>query len=86
MFLIIVECLSMLLKKLVEEGRLEGVLVPNGVRITHMLFADDVIHFGKGSFHEWQVFKDALNLFCNSSGMDLNNQKSQFLEVGFSID
>jgi hypothetical protein len=86
LFFLIVEGLSRFLKKLVEEGRLEGVLVANGVRITHMLFVDDVILFGKGSFQEWQVFKDALNIFCNATGMDFNNQKSQFLEVGLSVD
>jgi hypothetical protein len=86
LFLLIVEGLSKLLKKLVKEGILEGVLVANGVRITHMLFVDDVILFEKGYFQEWWVFKDVLNLFRNATGMDFNNQKSQFLEVGLSID
>jgi len=86
LFFLIVEGPSNILKKLVEEGRLEGVLVANGVRITNMLFVDDVILFGKGSFQEWRVFKNALNFFCNATGMDLSNQKSQFLELDLSDD
>jgi hypothetical protein len=84
LFLLIVEGLSRILLKLVEVGRLEGVLVANGVRITHLLFVDDVILFGKGSLAEWQVFKDALDLFCNATGMTFSSQKSQFLEAGWS--
>ena len=37
-FLLIVEDLSRILKKLVDDGRLEGILVANGFRITHFAF------------------------------------------------
>jgi hypothetical protein len=48
LFLIIVEGLSRILMNLVEEGKIQGVSVANGVRITHLLFVDDIILFGKG--------------------------------------
>jgi hypothetical protein len=48
-FLIIFEGLSRILMKLVEDGKLERVLVANGFRLTHLIFVVDVILFGKGS-------------------------------------
>jgi len=47
LFLIIVEGLSRIILKLVEYGKIEGVTVADGVRITHFIFADDIILFGK---------------------------------------
>jgi hypothetical protein len=45
---------------------------------------DDIILFGKGSLDEWKVIKEALDLFCNATGMTFSSQKSQFLEGGWS--
>jgi hypothetical protein len=53
LFLLIVEGLSRLLKKLVEEDKIKGVAVAKGIRITHLLFVDDIILFGRGSLTEW---------------------------------
>jgi hypothetical protein len=52
-----VEGLSRLILKLVEKGKIEGVLVANGIRITHLLFVDDVILFGNGFSHIMVSFK-----------------------------
>jgi hypothetical protein len=81
LFLLIVEGHSKILKMLVEDGSLEGFLVENGFRITHFLYVDDVIMFGKGSMQEWKVFKDTLNMFFNATRMASSNKKSQFFEV-----
>jgi mannosylglycoprotein endo-beta-mannosidase len=48
LFLLIVEGLSILLKKLVEEDKIKGVGVAKGIIITHLLFVDDIILFGRG--------------------------------------
>jgi len=53
LFLLIVEGLSRILLKLIEDGKIEGVLVATGIRHTHLLFVDDVILFGKGTLLEW---------------------------------
>ena len=66
---------------MVGDGSLEGVLVENGFRITHFLFVDDVLMFGKGSIQEWKVFKDTLNMFFNATIMAYCNKKTQFFEV-----
>jgi hypothetical protein len=84
LFLLIVEGLSRILLKLVEDGKIEGVLVATGIRLTHLLFVDDVILFGKGTLLEWRVIKEALDLFCNAIGMSFSSQKSLFLEAGWS--
>jgi hypothetical protein len=86
LFLLIVEGLVESLRDWLMMVDLKDILVANGFRITHLLFVDDVILFGKGYLQEWQVFKDALDLFCNASGMVFSNQKSQFLEVGWSVE
>jgi hypothetical protein len=63
LFSLIVEGLSRILLKLVEDGKIEGLLVAKGIRLTHLLYVDDIILFGKGSLAEWKVIKEALDLF-----------------------
>jgi hypothetical protein len=84
LFLLIVEGLSRILKKLVEEDKIKGVAVAKGIRITHLLFVDDIILFGRGSLTEWGMFKEALDLFSNATGMAYSAHKSQFLEAGWT--
>jgi hypothetical protein len=79
-----VEGLSRIILKLVEEGKIEGVLVANGIKITHLLFVDDVLFFGNTSLTEWKVLKETLDLFCNATGMSFSSQKSLFLEAGWT--
>jgi hypothetical protein len=43
-----VEGLHKLLKKLVEEDKIKGVGVAKGIIITHLVFVDDIILFGRG--------------------------------------
>jgi len=44
-----VEGLSRTLKKQAEEKNIVGILVARGIRITHLMFVDDIILFGIGS-------------------------------------
>jgi len=83
LFLLIDGGLSIIILKLVKEGKNEGVLVLNGIRLTHLLFVDDVILFGNGTLLEWRDLKEALDLFCNSIGMSFNSQKLCFLEASW---
>ena len=47
--------------------------------LTHLLFVDDVILFGTGTFEEWVSFKVILDNFCAASSMCINMGKSYFL-------
>jgi len=48
------------------------VLVARGIRITHLMFVDDVIIFGNGNITKWEYYKEVLDLFCKAIGMSFN--------------
>ena len=76
LFLLVVEGLSRAIQKQVREKKIEGVFVDKGIRITHLMFVDDVIIFGSGNITEWEVFKEVLDLFFQVTGMAFIPQKS----------
>jgi hypothetical protein len=41
-----------------------------------LLFVDDVMLFGAGTVREIQSLKEILDLFCSTTGMELNSRKS----------
>jgi len=55
------------LSKLIEKAKLEGIIcgvkLSDRIRITHILFVDDVLLSGKGIVGEWKVTTDVLNVF-----------------------
>ena len=79
LFLLVVEGLSRMLKKVVSEGKFSGLKVARGAIISHLCFVDDVLILGVGSVEEWMEFKKILTSFCLASGMEINCQKSCFL-------
>ena len=76
------EGLSRLISKEKEEHRLEGIKISMVLRISHVLFVDDVLLFGKGTMEEWQVCKDILDIFSNASCMAISETQSIFMEFG----
>ena len=64
LFLFIVEALSRLIHNAKRSGSLKGVKMTQLVRITHLLFVDDVIFLGEGTYEECKAYKDILELFC----------------------
>lgn len=46
-------------------------------KISHLIFADDVILFNKANIKNIQVIQDILNQFTNVSGMEINTLKSK---------
>jgi hypothetical protein len=58
--------------------------VARGLRITHLMFVDDIVLFGNGNLSEWKVFKQVLDLFFQATGMAFNPQKSTFLEASWN--
>ena len=81
LFLLVVEGLSRAIKEQVRENNLEGIYVARGHYITHLMFVDDIIMFGNGSFGEWILYKDLLELLSKATGMAFSPQKSMLLEA-----
>ena len=65
-----IESLSKLIEKSKFEGMIAEVRIFSKCCITHLLFVDIILLFGKGSLLESHAFKDILCLFCEASGMD----------------
>ena len=55
LFLLVVECLRRLLKKVVEEGSFHGLNFSTETIISHLLFVDNVLILGIGKFEDWIV-------------------------------
>ena len=79
MFILVIEGLSLLIKDARTNGKIKGIKISSQHFFTHLLFVDDVILFGSGTFEEWVAFKVILDTFCAASGMSINMDKSCFL-------
>jgi len=55
--------------------------VERELKITHLMFVDDIVLFGNGKSSEWKVYKQVFDLFFQATGMAFNPQKSTFLEA-----
>jgi hypothetical protein len=63
LFLLVVECLSRLLKKDVEEGSFHGLKVVTETIISHLFFIDDVlVILGVGKFEDWMEFQSIVSV------------------------
>ena len=62
-----------------RNGKIKGIKISSQLSLTHLLFVDDVILFGLGTFEEWLAFKVILDIFCEASSMSINVNKSCFL-------
>ena len=79
LFILVIEGLSLLIEDAKRNGKIKGINISSRLLLTHLLFVDDVILFGMGSFEEWMAFKFILDTFCEASGMCININKSSFL-------
>jgi hypothetical protein len=68
LFILVMESLSILLKKRQEQGKLTGVKVSCVVKILHLIFVDDVLIMTKASIEEWQLVKLILDQFYQCIG------------------
>jgi hypothetical protein len=82
LFILIMEGLSLALKRSKEEGLLTGIKVSRLYKIIHLLFVDDILILSKASIAEWQEIKRILDVFCKASGLLINEQKTTFLHYG----
>ena len=86
LFLLIMEVLSRILKKTENCGLLRGFHVgPSnsiGVRISHLLFANDTILFCDASRDQLLSIRLALTCFQAFTGLKVNARKSEIVPVG----
>lgn len=78
LFVMCVDRLSHLVKKLVDEGRWKGIrLSRTGPLLTHLFFADDLVLFAEASVDQMTEIKRCLELFCEASGQRISLNKSE---------
>ncbi|XP_009119509.1 uncharacterized protein LOC103844475 [Brassica rapa] len=80
----VMEVLSKLLEKAVDLGHIRLHASCFTPRITHLLFADDLLVFSDGSRHSISGVKAVMTGFKEWSGLDMNAAKSEIFFGGFS--
>ena len=63
LFLIIIEGLSRLIVNSKDRGDIIGIKISTLIRITHLLFLDDVLISGIAHVREWKNYKRILDIF-----------------------
>ncbi|KAI0488531.1 hypothetical protein KFK09_028366 [Dendrobium nobile] len=73
-------CSQFLSNSIYERGLNIGIQIsPRGPRITHLLYADDVIIFSQVSMEIAKEVKSIVDDFCNWTGQRVNTNKSQII-------
>ncbi|CAL5403808.1 unnamed protein product [Camellia sinensis] len=83
LFNIVAEGLNILFERAKEMGLIQGVAIGNnGVRVTHLQFADDTIIFCEAEWVEVVTIKRILRCFEILSGLKINYHKSVIAGIG----
>ncbi|XP_029143947.1 uncharacterized protein [Arachis hypogaea] len=78
LFVLCMERLACFISKQVDEGIWDGVAISRGVpRVSHLMFADNLLLFCKAKKSQVQNVVHTLELFCKASGMKVNIEKSK---------
>lgn len=83
LFIMVMEVASKLLEQAVDNGNIRlhpGCVEP---RVTHLLFADDLLVFSDGSRHSISGIKHVMSSFRDWSGLDMNASKLEILFGGY---
>jgi hypothetical protein len=77
LFLLEAKGLSCLLKSKIQSSNLKGIMVaPSAPMVSHLLFADDNLLFFKANRENSQEIRDALHVYCQALGQQVNMDKS----------
>ena len=71
--------MSLLIGEAKDQGKLLGIKFSSTLVIIHILFIDDVVIFGQGTYEEWRCYKSIITLFSIASGMMISLVNSSFL-------
>eukprot|EP00253_Pinus_taeda_P008502 PITA_08502 len=78
LFIIAAEGLGRYFKKEARERKIQGLkLWGNRTTVTHQQFVDDIMIYCKATLQEVKRIKKILEIFMESSGMEVNNDKSR---------
>ncbi|XP_010666661.1 uncharacterized protein LOC104883796 [Beta vulgaris subsp. vulgaris] len=84
LFVICMEYMSRIMKSLDTMPAFRYHPRCKGIKLSHLVFADDVILCCGGDFPSVYVMLQAFQLFSDSSGLQINNQKSEFYTAGIN--
>jgi hypothetical protein len=80
LFILGLEVFSRLLLKEERFGNIKGMKIArNSPAINHLLFADDLLIFGKATLLEASSIKSCLDKYCTWSGQTVNAYKSSII-------
>ena len=82
LFMLIIEVMNKIIESDMEKGIIKGIIFSKIIKITHLLFVDGVMLFGKGTLVESGRFKYILGKFSKASGMLISDKKSIILHHG----
>lgn len=82
-FLFVMEALSHLLTQAVDSGRIRLHPKCSNPKLTHLLFADDLLIFSNGSRWSLTSICSVMDKFKRMSGLSINPQKSQIFFGGY---
>jgi len=84
LFILIMEGLSLLLKKCQAEGSISGLKIARLTKILHLLFVDDILILSNANLAEWREIDKLIPLFYKASGLAINLTKSTVHHAGLS--
>ena len=81
LFLLVIEGLSILIISTKLKKLIHGIIFWHSLSISHILFVDNVIIFGKIFINEWHYFHLIISLFYSASSMSVSVEKHFFFIV-----
>jgi hypothetical protein len=84
LFILVMEALSLLLKKSKAENKVSSVRVSSMINILHLVFVDDVLILSKDDLTEWREIFDLILLFCKATGLQVNSSKTTMHHEGMT--
>lgn len=87
-FILCIERLSHLINHVVDNDEWKGIkLSRQGPVLTHIFFANDMVHFTESLIEKLELMLNCLEIFCKSSGQKVNYKKSQvFVSNNVDVD
>ena len=85
LYVILSNVLSKLLNKAAEAGRFQYHPQCQGVKLTHLSFADDIVVFTNGTVSSLQGVVEVMQNFATMSGLHINATKSTIFASGLDV-